>query len=128
MNWFQKKLTEAIPLRKDTITSSEHKYTVYFIEPSIMELNQSFGHIVGTDIYIRADLQKRVERFVISHEIYHLNDAHTWLGWIGKEMRANIVCGISDPIGLVATIKASLTKPRLKSYWNSLVHIGIKQA
>jgi hypothetical protein len=126
MNWFQKRLTEATPLKSVTLTSRGRQYKIYFINPAVMELNQSFGHIVGRDIYIRSDLPKSVERFVIHHEVYHLNDTHTWLGWIGKETRANLVCGINDPIGLIATIKASLTKLRLKAYWNVLIHRGIR--
>lgn len=127
MNWFQKKLTEATPLKNVTLTSRGGRYKIYFIDPAVMELNQSFGHIVGKDIYIRSDLPKCVERFVIHHEVYHLNDTHTWLGWMGKETRANLVCGINDPIGLIATIKASLTKSRLKAYWNTFIHSGIRR-
>ena len=128
MNWFQKKLTEATPLKKVTVNSRGFKYIVYFIEPSIMEQARSFGHIVGKDIYIRADLSKRVERFVIQHEVYHLKDTRTWLGWVGKETRANVVCGMRDPVGFIATAKASLSKPRLSAYWNTLVHAGINEA
>ena len=124
MNWFQQKLVAATPLRRKIVVVKMKQYKVYFIEPALMEEAQSFGHVVGEDIYLRADLPKRVERFVIQHEIYHLNDRRTWLGWIGRETRANIMCGAKNPFGLIATIRASLTKPRLNTYWNALMHNG----
>lgn len=126
MNWFEKKLLVNPPISYKTMTLKGRRYKVYFMKPALMEEIQSFGHIVGKSIYIKAGLPEKVERFVIQHEIYHLNDEHTWLGWLGKELRANVICGMKNPVGLVATIRASLTKPRLNAYWKALRHAGIK--
>lgn len=65
---------------------------------------------------VRNDLPPRVQNFVVKHELYHLRDTHEWGGWIGKEIRANVKAGLHDPIGLLATTKASLHKERLKFY------------
>jgi len=127
MNWFEKKLTVTQPIVHKTVTFKGCRYEVYFMNPAVMEEIQSFGHIVGKSIYIKAGLPEKVERFVIQHEIYHLNDKRTWLGWLGKELRANVVCGVRDPAGLTATVRASLNRPRLNAYWRTLRHVGIKQ-
>jgi len=76
----------------------------------------AFGYAKGNQAVVKEDLRPRVKRFVTAHELYHLKDKSTWGGWLGKEVRANTVVGLRDPIGLLATIAASLNKERLKFY------------
>ena len=72
---------------------------------------------IGLDLaWVREDLSLHVKRFVLAHEIYHLTDEWTWGGWIGRELRANVMCGIKDPKGFFATIIASCTWDRIKFY------------
>lgn len=80
-----------------------------------------FGYSLQNTAFIRADLPMRVRKFVIKHEFHHLQDKRSWLGWIGSEVRANVVCGVRDPIGLLLTITASLRPYRLRTYWKLLL-------
>ena len=122
MNWFETKLKEAKPLK----TTRNGKFTINYIDPSIMGLNSSFGYIVGNQIYIKSDLSPRVENFVIQHELYHAKDQRVWWGWIGKELRANLLCGLKNPFGLIATICASINRTRLVAYWHALKKVNFK--
>ncbi|OGY85262.1 MAG: hypothetical protein A3F54_00135 [Candidatus Kerfeldbacteria bacterium RIFCSPHIGHO2_12_FULL_48_17] len=80
-----------------------------------------FGYADGLAAHVREDLSPRVKKFVKEHELYHLRDEATWGGMIGSEIRANIVPGLKDPIGLLATIFASLTRERLSFYFDRYV-------
>lgn len=81
------------------------------------ELYPAFGSASGEVAEVREDLSPKVRKFVKSHELYHLTDKAKWGGWLGREIRANVVCGAKDPVGLLATTKASLARDRLKYYW-----------
>lgn len=76
-------------------------------------------------MYVKEGLAKRVEKFVISHEIYHIQDKQSWLGWLGRELRANAVCGLKDPLGFLGTIGSSLNKKRLRAYMQALKEVNI---
>ncbi|MBS4012824.1 MAG: hypothetical protein KGZ97_03550 [Bacteroidetes bacterium] len=80
------------------------------------DLSPFFGMAGGNVASVREDLSPRVKRFVRSHELYHLTDRASWGGALGRELRANIIPGLKDPLGLIATIVASLSKERLKLY------------
>ena len=69
---------------------------------------------------IREDLPWSIKRFVLAHEIYHLTDKWSWGGWMGRELRANIICGLEDPKGFLATVMASFTRDRIKFYLHRL--------
>jgi hypothetical protein len=124
MNWFEKALLEAKPVKQERVTIKGRSYPVRYIEPAVMERATSYGCAYQSTIFIRSDLPNRIRQFVIRHEAYHIEDKHDWLGWFGGELRANIASGIHDPIGLLLTIKASLNRPRLKAYWGALAHKG----
>ncbi|OGZ96012.1 MAG: hypothetical protein A2847_00095 [Candidatus Sungbacteria bacterium RIFCSPHIGHO2_01_FULL_50_25] len=101
-------------------------YIVEYVEKSVIA--PAFGYAVflaeGAGItgktIIRNDLSLRVRNFVRAHELYHLRDKATWGGWIGREIRANIASGFRDPLGLLATIGASLSGERLNFYWKRI--------
>jgi|ERR1035437_3862101 hypothetical protein len=76
----------------------------------------AFGLAFSNEVRIREDLSPRVKRFVLAHELYHTGDNAKWGGWVGREVRANLVPAISDPAGFTATVFASLTPSRLLFY------------
>lgn len=126
MNWFEREIRQVVetePVQVVTVGG----FTVNYIKPEVMKRNGSFGYLYKGDIYIRAGLPKRVEKFVINHEIYHIVDRWQWWGWVGRELRANFICGIKDPLGLTLTIIYSINKERLKAYWYSLKNVNFKQ-
>jgi len=78
----------------------------------------------GEGIYIREDLPKVVRKFLIEHEIFHLED---WKrlqkkkkkdNWIWSEIKANAYGTIKQPIGAFVCIIMSLTPARFKLYLN----------
>lgn len=123
MNWFEEQLLSSTPTKIEIM----HDIQINYMKPSIMDANSSFGHIVDGQVYIRDDLSNKVRRFVIAHEIYHLKDDKKWLGWVGRELRANIVCGIHDPAGFMSTIFASLNMRRISAYVRSIKNVNFKQ-
>ena len=76
------------------------------------------GRKKGTPPYIRVreDLLPRVQRFVITHELYHIVDEHKWWGVLGREIRANIVPALTDPIGAMYCLFANLNRERIRFY------------
>jgi len=77
----------------------------------------AFGYGGGNSVEVRQDLPPRVKRFVKAHELYHCQDKANWGGWLGKEIRANAISGLKDPIGLVATVWETITDiDRIKLY------------
>ena len=96
------------------------------MKPKVMK--GFFGYAFHDTIFIRADLPQRVRSFVLSHEKYHLMDKRKWWGWVGAELRANLSCGFRDPIGLLATVSASITRSRLKTYLRLLKTSGRTEA
>lgn len=123
MNMFEKLLISEKPLS----VINRVEYRIVYIQPKIMDVNNSFGYFIGTDIFVHAGLPEKVQQFVIKHEVYHLKDKHLWWGWVGRELRANAVCGVKDPLGLLATITASLNRNRINAYWKTLKSVNFKQ-
>jgi hypothetical protein len=69
-------------------------------------------------VYVRGDLPGCVRRFVIGHELYHLEDKAQW--WIWREIKANIHAAIRHPIGFIACVVMSLAPYRLWYYLQRL--------
>lgn len=84
------------------------------------ELRPMFGYAQDDIAKVREDLRPLVKRFVRAHELYHLTDESTWGGWIGREIRANLIPALQDPIGFFCTVVESLRPERLKFYLNRL--------
>lgn len=79
-------------------------------------LYPAFGRAYRDEVRVREDLSPRIKRFVLAHELYHTGDYTIWGGWVGREIRANIVPAITDPVGFASTVLASLTPSRLLFY------------
>ncbi len=107
-------------VKTEYVTRGGKVYQVDEVDRS--QLGSGFGKAyVGTNhCEVRSDLTQRVKNFVREHELYHLQDPWKWGGWIGREIRANVVPGLKDPLGLAATISASLSPERLAYYWQRL--------
>ena len=99
----------------ETVTVHDQQYTVEYVPKE--EIYPAFGHRSGDRAVIRQDLSPHVKRFVREHELYHCQDRATWGGWLGREIRANVVPGLKDPVGLLATIWATISDfERIKFY------------
>ncbi len=92
-------------------------YRVAYVRKDFIAPKFGIAYGNNKDCIVRNDLPGLVKNFVTEHELYHLRDPHTWGGWIGREIRANIVPGVKDPVGLAATILYSLNPERLRLYW-----------
>ncbi len=69
---------------------------------------------------VRDDLPKLAKKFVMYHEIYHLQDQeHTNI--IAREIHANLGALPYAPIGFIQTVFLTLTNPERLSYYFSLV-------
>ncbi len=104
------KLTELVVVKKRT-------YTIIYARKD--ELSPRFGVAFKEQgvAYVREDLPIAVQRFVRAHELYHLADMSSWGGWIGSEIRANLVPGLKDPIGFFSTLLLTLLSlDRLRLY------------
>jgi hypothetical protein len=110
MNVFEQNLLDAEPIK----VSHHDQFEIRYIHPNIME--NFFGYTFNGKVFVRYGLTMRVQSFVIEHEKYHIHDNKHWLGWLGQELRANLACGVRDPLGLLLTIFASISVPRLKTY------------
>ena len=82
-------------------------YVVDFVPKE--SIYPAYGYNGAGHAIVREDLSPSVKRFVTAHELYHLGDTATWGGWIGRELRANIVPGMRDPEGLLATVASTVT-------------------
>jgi hypothetical protein len=101
--------------RQETIVIEGKKIFVEYVSKN--SIYPAFGYGGGNKAIIREDLPPRISRFVTAHEIYHCTDKAKWGGWVGREIRANIIPGIKDPIGLMATIWATVSDvDRIKFY------------
>ncbi len=81
------------------------------------EIWPAFGYAGGDTAVVREDLPPLVRRFVRAHELYRLRDKSQLGGWVGSEIRANLIPGLKDPIGLAATIWETITDAdRIKFY------------
>lgn len=100
------------------------KYKIKYVSKS--KLFPAFGYATEKTqtAYIRKDLPKIVQKFLIEHELYHLKDfeRHTKLNkkynWFMGETRANLYALSKHPIGFLYTAILSLTPARIKLYIN----------
>jgi len=69
----------------------------------------AYGLNRNGQVTVREDLPPRVRQFVTAHELYHLQDKATWGGQAGRDLRANIVPGLDDPLGFAATAWSAIT-------------------
>jgi hypothetical protein len=65
-------------------------------------------------VYVREDLPGCVERFVISHELYHLENKAQW--WVWREIKATARGAMRHPIGFIACVLMSLAPYRMRYY------------
>ena len=109
---------EKIPVIKnptETVTIHDEQYTVEYIPKK--EIYPAFGYSSENRAVVRQDLSPHVKKFVRAHELYHCYDQATWGGWVGREIRANVVPGLKDPVGLLSTIWATISDlDRIKFY------------
>lgn len=85
-------------------------------------LAPAFGRAVYRErtAYVREDLPPRVKRFTVAHELYHLRDRRRWGGAFGRELRANLVPALRDPLGLLACMWANCNRERIAFYWDRI--------
>ena len=103
----------------ETVTVHGQQYTVEYVPKE--EIYPAFGYGGGDRAVVRQDLSPRVKMFVRAHELYHCQDRATWGGWLGREIRASVVPGLKDPVGLLATVWATISDiDRMKFYLNRL--------
>lgn len=96
-----------------------HQYAVEYVPKA--EIYPAFGFSDGSTAKVREDLSPRIKNFVKAHELYHCQDKANWGGWVGREIRANVVPGLKDPIGLLATVWKTVSDvDRMKFYWDRL--------
>lgn len=110
MNTFERRLLQMKPLK----WGEYQGYEVRYMKSDAMD--SFFGYAFDNKIFVQGKLSERVQEFVISHEQYHLTDKHRWWGWAGAELRANAVCALRNPIGFLATVRASMTRSRITTY------------
>lgn len=93
---------------------------VYTKTPNKMPHTGAFGYAFWGEnpkILLRENLPHYIQRFVLAHEIYHIKDKYSWGGTFGCEFRANVIPGMTDPVGLVVCICATLfSKERIVFY------------
>jgi len=80
------------------------------------ELYPRFGFALPDSqlAHVREDLPECVKLFVISHELYPLNDKAQW--WARREIKANANSAVRHLIGFVACVLMSLAPYRLRYY------------
>lgn len=91
----------------ETVNINKHNCHIKYVQKD--EIYPAYGYTTGNNIAVRRDLSPRVKRFVRTHELYHCYDESQWGGWAGKEIRANIIPGFKDPVGLIVTIWETIT-------------------
>jgi hypothetical protein len=96
-------------------TIKGQRYTVEYVPKE--DIYPAYGHGGENSAVVRQDLPPRVKNFVKAHELYHCRDKANWGGWLGREIRANVIPGLKDPIGLAATVWKTITDiDRIKLY------------
>lgn len=99
----------------ETVIIKNKLYTVEYVPKET--IYPAFGYGGGDRAGVRQDLPPRVRKFVKAHELYHCTDQASWGGTLGSELRANLIPGLRDPVGLLATVWATITSvDRLKLY------------
>ena len=92
-------------------------YTVTYVYPQY--LGVLYGRAYGKVAEVRKDLPPHMSRFVLYHEIYHLQD-NDFSSKVMREVRANLAAAIYEPLGFAQTVWSTLCDTgRLKFYWNT---------
>lgn len=92
-------------------------YTVAFVYPET--LGVLYGRAYGRVAEVRKNLPTHMKRFVLLHEIYHLQDKN-FNSKITREIRANLAAAVYEPLGFVQTLWSTLSDMgRLKFYWQT---------
>lgn len=108
--------------KADEIISGKDGQEIHTYYTPKEDLAPHFGEQSGRTVRVREDLSPRVKRFVRQHEIEHIYDKGGWGGDIGEEIRVNLRAGLKDPIGLAATVYATLRdKERREFYWDRYI-------
>lgn len=111
----EKKASASAPQQKELIFDKQteiqiingQQYCVEYVPKE--DIYPAYGYANGNIAVVRQDLPPRVKKFVKAHELYHCLDKSNFGGWLGKEFRANIIPGLKDPVGLVATVWKTIT-------------------
>lgn len=104
----------------ETVTINGETYYVIYV--SKKDLYPAYGYAIGNKAIVREDLPNRVKTFVKAHELYHCQDKSQFGGRLGQEIRANIIPGLKDPLGLAATAWKSLTDiDRIRFYIERII-------
>jgi hypothetical protein len=99
----------------ETKVINGQQYTVEFVPKE--DIYPAYGYGGGSTAVVRQDLPPRVKNFVMAHELYHCQDHSNFGGWVGREIRANLISGLKDPIGLAATVWKTISDTdRVKFY------------
>lgn len=71
-------------------------------------------------VAVRYDLPKFVKRFVTSHELQHIK---YWPKWsvLKKELRANLIPGMKDPLWLFMTIFHTLISKERREFYKDRI-------
>lgn len=119
----QEEVPASLPQQKEPTPQNPTEIEVingqqYYVEYVPKEdLYPAFGYGGGNSAIVRQDLPPRVKKFVKAHELYHCQDKSNFGGWLGREIRANVIPGLKDPIGLAATVWKTITEiDRIKFY------------
>lgn len=102
-------------------------FPTFVVEVPRERMAPNFGFAQMNVAHVREDLSPRVKRFVRDHELHHVKEYFMegrgtnprWFkgGVLGREIRANLVPGLKDPLGLMSCIWASATsRERLLFY------------
>jgi len=70
-------------------------------------------------VCVRSDLPESVKNFILSHEIYHLDDPARF--WIWREIKANIHAARKHPIGFLRCAWLSMAPYRIAFYIRRLM-------
>ena len=80
-----------------------------------------FGYAIPKKslVLVRADLPEPVKKFVVQHELYHLEDKSKW--WVWREIKANAYGAWKHPWGFIVCCVMSMAPYRIKYYYNRIL-------
>jgi hypothetical protein len=110
------KLLKLKPVKRGLVKDKRTSFWLNYMPASEMQAAQFSGYTYKGEVYISEALRGRSKHYIIQHELYHIHDKKNWGGYFGKELRANIVCGLKNPIGLCFAIGHAIRNHRLKVY------------
>jgi len=92
--------------------------TVRYVTDAELPFYIGFAFLDRNLALVRVNLPRHVQRFVRAHELHHVVDKYRWGGWLGGEIRATLVPGLTDPIGMFAIIWFTIlhSRQRMKTY------------